>query len=89
VRQSRLLTLYGVMTLDARPLGDSERSNMLRNAASAFRNAIELDPTNADAKTNLEAVLSTFGPINLVGPDPEGGASSGNTSGQGTTGSGY
>jgi hypothetical protein len=89
VRQSRLLTLYGVMTLDTRTLGESERSDILRKAASAFRNAIDLDPSNVDAKTNLEAVLSVFGPVNLVGPDPEGGASSGNTSGQGTTGSGY
>lgn len=89
VRQSRLLTLYGVMTLDSRTLGESERSDVLRKATSAFRNAIELDPSNSDAKTNLEAVLSVFGPVNLVGPDPEGGASSGNTSGQGTTGSGY
>jgi hypothetical protein len=89
VRQSRLLTLYGVMTLDARPLGDSERRDQLQKAASAFRNAIDLDPTNNDAKTNLEAVLATFGPVAIVGPDPEGGASQGNTSGQGTTGSGY
>jgi hypothetical protein len=89
VRQSRVLTLYGVMTLDSRTLGESERSDILRKAASAFRNAIDLDPSNVDAKTNLEAVLSVFGPINLVGPDPEGGASQGNTSGQGSTGSGY
>jgi hypothetical protein len=89
VRQSRLLTLYGVMTLDTRTLGESERSDILQKAASAFRNAIDLDPSNVDAKTNLEAVLSVFGPIPLVGPDPEGGASQGNTSGQGTTGSGY
>jgi hypothetical protein len=89
VRQSRLLTLYGVMTLDTRTFGDSERDDILRKAASAFRNAIDLDPSNADAKTNLEAVLSVFGPINIVGPDPEGGASRGNTSGQGSTGSGY
>jgi hypothetical protein len=89
VRQSRLLTLYGVMTLDTRTFADSERDDILRKAASAFRNAIDLDPSNTDAKTNLEAVLSVFGPINLVGPDPEGGASQGNTSGQGSTGSGY
>ena len=81
--------MYGVMTLDTRTLGDSERDDMLRKAVSAFRNAIDLDPSNADAKTNLEAVLSVFGPVNIVGPDPEGGAARGNTSGQGTTGSGY
>ncbi len=89
VRQSRLLTLYGVMTLDDRPLDKLERETMIRKAISAFRNAIELDPTNVDAKTNLEAALSTFPPIGLAGANPTGGANQGNTSGQGSTGTGY
>jgi hypothetical protein len=89
VRQSRLLTLYGVMTLDDRPLDKLERETMIRKAISAFRNAIELDPTNVDAKTNLEAALSIFPPIGLAGANPTGGANQGNTSGQGSTGTGY
>jgi hypothetical protein len=89
VRQSRLLTLYGVMTLDDRPLDKLERETMVRKAISAFRNAIELDPTNVDAKTNLEAALSIFPPIGLAGANPTGGANQGNTSGQGSTGTGY
>ena len=88
-RRSRLLTLYGVMTLDGRPLGDFELRDMLQKAVSAFRNAIELDPDNADAKTNLEAVLSVFGPVAAGGSAPVGGANQGNTSGQGASGSGY
>ena len=88
-RQSRLLTLYGVMTLDGRPLDSREREAMFQKAVSAFRNAIDLDPTNVDAKTNLEAALSTFGPIALPGEQPTGGANQGNTSGQGSTGTGY
>jgi len=88
-RRSRFLTLYGVMTLDGRPLGDFERRDMLQKAVSAFRNAIELDPDNADAKTNLEAVLSVFGPVAVGGSAPVGGANQGNTSGQGASGSGY
>jgi hypothetical protein len=89
VRQSRLLTLYGVMTLDDRPLDKLERETMIRKAISAFRNAIDLDPTNVDAKTNLEATLSIFPPIGIAGANPTGGANQGNTSGQGTTGTGY
>jgi hypothetical protein len=89
VRQSRLLTLYGVMTLDDRPLDKLERETMIRKAISAFRNAIELDPTNVDAKTNLEAALSVFPPIGIAGANPTGGANQGNTSGQGSVGTGY
>jgi hypothetical protein len=89
VRQSRLLTLYGVMTLDDRPLDKLQREAMIRKAISAFRNAIELDPSNVDAKTNLEAVLSVFPPIGVAGSNPTGGANQGNVSGQGSTGSGY
>ncbi|MGH3132479.1 MAG: hypothetical protein ACRDNY_01830 [Gaiellaceae bacterium] len=89
VRQSRLLTLYGVVTLDGRPLDERERQDMIQKAVSAFRNAIELDPSNVDAKTNLEAALSIFGPVVLPGEQPTGGANQGNTSGQGSTGSGY
>jgi hypothetical protein len=89
VRQSRILTLYGVMTLDGRPLDDREREAMIQRAVSAFRNAIDLDPSNVDAKTNLEAALSIFGPVALPGEQPTGGANQGNTSGQGSTGTGY
>jgi hypothetical protein len=89
VRQSRLLTLYGVMNLDSRPLDDREREAMIQKSVSAFRNAIDLDPSNVDAKTNLEAALSIFGPVALPGEQPTGGANQGNTSGQGSTGTGY
>jgi len=88
-RRSKLLTLYGIMTLDARPLDDSERETMLQNAVSSFRAAIDLDRGNEDAKTNLETVLRVFGPVALPNNAPSGGANQGNTSGQGSTGSGY
>jgi hypothetical protein len=89
VRQSRLLTLYGVMTLDDRPLDKLERETMIRKAISAFRNAIDLDPTNVEAKTNLEAALTIFPPIGIAGSNPTGGANQGPVSGQGSTGTGY
>jgi len=88
-RRSRLLTLYGVITLDARPLGNEERDNMLQNAVSSFRAALDLDRSNDDAKTNLETVLRVFGPVALVSNAPTGGANQGNTSGQGSSGTGY
>jgi hypothetical protein len=89
IRQSRVLTLYGVMNLDSRPLDNREREAMVQKSVSAFRNAIDLDPSNVDAKTNLEAALSMFGPIAFPGEQPTGGANQGNTSGQGSTGTGY
>ncbi len=89
-RRSRLLTMYGVTTLDfPTNLSDEERGQILSNAASAFRNAITFDPANEDAKRNLETVLRVFGPVGLSGTGPTGGKSEGNVSGQGVTGSGY
>ena len=89
-RRSRLLTLYGVMTLDIRSLVSSdERSAIVRNAVSAFRNAIEFDPDNEDAKRNLETALRIFPASGLTGAGPSGGRSEGRISGQGITGSGY
>jgi hypothetical protein len=88
-RRSQLLTLYGVMTLDARPLGNEERERMLQGAVSAFRAALDLDRNNEDAKTNLETVLRVFGPVALVSNAPTGGSNQGQTSGQGSGGSGY
>jgi hypothetical protein len=89
VRKSRLLTLDGVMTLDFRSPSSQEREAILRDAASAFRSAIDLDPENADAKTNLELVLSVFGPINFPPNAPSHGTDRGQMSGQGSPGTGY
>lgn len=88
-RRAQLLVLYGVMTLDARPLSDDERQNQIRGAADAFRAALALDPDNVDAKLNLEMVLSIHGPVALPGNAPSGGQDQGTISGQGRTGGGY
>jgi hypothetical protein len=88
-RRSRLLTLYGVMALDDRIVQPEERKTLLLKAVSAFRNAIELDPENTDAKTNLEAVLSAFGFRAIPGNLPGGAREGGPISGQGTSGTGY
>lgn len=88
-RRSKLLTLYGVMTLDSRTLSPEERENVKRDAFSAFRNAITLDPENEEAKTNLETLLRVFGPIAFPPNAPSQGKAEGKVSGQGATGSGY
>jgi hypothetical protein len=63
VRKARLLTLYGVLRLDARPSEESDREEMVRDAATAFRSAIDVDPSNVDAMTNLEALLDVHGEV--------------------------
>lgn len=88
-RRAQLLVLYGVMTLDGRPLSDDERQNQIRGAADAFRAALALDPDNVDAKLNLEMVLSIHGPVALPGNAPSSGQDQGTISGQGRTGGGY
>ena len=77
------------MLLDFRGVSDEEREKILQRAASAFSNAIELDPSNEDAKRNLETVLRVFGPVAIPGASPTGGREGGSISGQGSSGSGY
>jgi hypothetical protein len=73
-RLSRLLTWYGVMTLippgAVPPAGSPERREMLETAVSAFRDAIDLDPSNVDAMTNLEAVMDKYGAVSVEGTNP-------------------
>ena len=88
-RRSRLLTLFGVMTLDKRSLTEADHEIILSTAVESFRAAIELDPDNDDAKTNLEKVLSVFGPVTIIGQAPSGGRNQGKVSGQGSAGGGY
>lgn len=63
VRRARFLTLYGVLRLDARPTDEAGREEMARDAATAFRTALDLDPANVDAMTNLEALLDAHGEL--------------------------
>lgn len=89
-RRSRLLTMYGVITLDIQVPTEVDRKDNIQRAVSAFRNAIELDPENDDAKTNLEAVVSREGPV-VINPSnaPTRDRAGGQKSGQGARGSGY
>jgi len=89
-RRSDLQNLLGVVLL-ARYLYASpdERSALLTNAIGSFRTAVELDPTNDDAKVNLELALRAYGPALFPSTAPDTGGAQGQRSGQGRAGSGY
>ena len=53
---SQTANLLGVLAL-LTPPDQAERPQVVRAAGSAFRRAIVLDPTNDDAKFNLESIL--------------------------------
>jgi hypothetical protein len=88
-RRSVLLNLLAVMSLDTFTSDAAERENILRTAIFTLRSAVEVDPTNEDAKVNLELALRDAKATNLPGTDPESGAAHGSLSGQGRTGTGY
>ncbi len=87
-RKSQELNLTGILELISFPGGDpNERQKHLPRAAADFRQAIVLDPTNDDAKTNLELTLRL-----MQNPNHRGGAQSGlgGTTAKGEeSGSGY
>ena len=88
--RSELQNLMGV-TLLARYLYASpdQRNMLLSNAVGAFRTAVELDPTNDDAKLNLELSMRAYSPILFPSNAPDAGGARGQESGQGRSGSGY
>ena len=88
-RRSHLLNLLGALSLELRSIDPNESENALRKAINTFRSAIELDPSNPDAKINLELALRNAKAINLPGTDADAGAAQGSISGQGRAGSGY
>lgn len=89
-RRSELQNLMGVVLL-ARYLYASpdERNALLTNAIGSFRTAVELDPTNDEAKLNLELALRAYSPILFPSNAPDTGGAKGEKSGQGRAGSGY
>lgn len=89
-RRSRMLTMYGVITLDQKVPDKVGRRDNIQRAVVAFRSAIALDQDNADAKTNLEGVLSREGDVILTPSNaPTRDRAGGKLSGRGSTGSGY
>jgi hypothetical protein len=90
-RRSRASNMVGVLALDPSlaPRDPGELANLVRGAIASFRSAVEIDPSNADAKLNLELALRIPGSANLPGPDPSGTRNTGDRAGLRTPGSGY
>jgi hypothetical protein len=88
-RRSQYLNFLAVLSLQNYSSDATETENILRSAVNTLRNAVETDPTNADAKLNLELALRNAKATNVPGIDPSGGAAEGTISGQGRSGSGY
>jgi len=89
-RRSQLLNFLGLIPL-ARTLDDpEERSQVLRAAIGTFQSAVRVDPENADAKWNLEAVLRDSQYAGLPPNSPSGEAAGGQRSSPGgAVGAGY
>lgn len=89
-RRAQLLNLNGVFTFSRySQFSAFDKERLLREAVGAFRNAVRLDPANADARANLELALRAAKGVGLSGEDPDAGASRGQRSGAGRSGSGY
>jgi hypothetical protein len=90
-RRSRAANMSGVLALDPNeaPSDPAELANLIAGAVAAFRNAVEIDPSNADAKHNLELALRIPGFANLPGSDPSGSRDGGDRAGAGSPGGGY
>lgn len=89
-RRAQLLNLNGVFTFSRySQFSAFDKDRLLREAIGAFRNAVRLDPNNADARANLELALRAAKGSGLPGEDPDAGASRGQRSGVGRSGSGY
>jgi hypothetical protein len=86
---SRHLNLLGVLTMARSSTSGPEVSQMLSRAVGAFQSAIEVDPTNTDAKRNLEILLRRPEAVTLPPNNPFQGGAQGRFSGQGRAGSGY
>lgn len=91
VRRSRAANMLGVLALDERlaPRDPEALADLIRGAIGSFRNAVEIDPANTDAKLNLEQALRIAKAASLGGDAPSGGRNTGERAGLGQAGSGY
>jgi hypothetical protein len=91
-RRSRIANLSGAISFEEARFDEGQRATFLRRSLAEFREAIQLDPGNEDAKFNLELVLRL-----IQGADNESGAGGGGArgdteasgAGAATSGSGY
>ena len=87
--RSRQLNLFGVLTMSRWSTSGPEQEQILSRAMGAFQNAIEVDPSNTDAKRNLEILLRRPEAARLSPTALSQGGAKGRVSGQGRSGSGY
>lgn len=90
-RRSQAAMLLALLALGRGDLFTSaeERLQVLRGAVGNLQIAVELDPENADAKRNLELVLSSVGEPPSGATDAGGTGDTGDTAGVGRAGTGY
>jgi hypothetical protein len=86
---ANLLGVLVITTASAAAIGNNEGvvAQTLQQTAGYFQQAIALDPSNDDAKQNLELLLRSTGPSNRV--IREGGAAFGYGGGHGSSPPGY
>jgi len=90
-RRSRAANMIGVIALNENlaPRDPDALANLITGAIGSFRNAVEIDPGNSDAKVNLELALRIATAASLGGDAPSGGRNRGEKAGLGQPGSGY
>lgn len=89
-RRSQLLNFLGVVPLDTGVTAFEQRASMLQTAIGVFQSAVRTDPSNGDAKVNLEIVLRDLNITGLPPNAPSGEAAGGRRSSPGgVSGSGY
>jgi hypothetical protein len=88
-RRSKLLNMLGLLALDRYAADPADRINIIRSAIDSFQSAIKADPSNGDAKFNLELVLRDFETAQAAGTAPDRGPNRGREAGLGREGSGY
>lgn len=92
-RRSRAMGLLGVLSFASALSEGRDQAVNLQEAVAAFKGAIALDPTNVEAKANLELSLQKgrgFQPEESAGgPNPSPGGSGAKGAGVGEPGSGY
>jgi hypothetical protein len=92
-RRSRAANLLGILSFGDAVADYENRGKLLASAAGRFRQAVALDPANADAKYNLETVLASSRGLELAesggGTNPSPGGKGSRGAGAGDPGSGY
>jgi hypothetical protein len=90
-RRSQAAMLLALLGLGRGDLFQSaeERLQVQRTAVGNLQVAVALDPNNAEAKRNLELVLTAIGEPPSGATDPGGTSDTGDTGGVGRSGSGY